>query len=114
MMKPKAALVIGGDFGKRKPYDAPEEEMGEESMFMAPKGMEMDGKKTGDTMEAVCTLEVKDGGMLCVRKVNGMDVPGYEDKEKMGEDKMPSKDTFTDAAMPEEGDMGGGDEKEAM
>ena len=93
-MKPKMTVVIGA----RKPYDAPEEP--EESMFPAPKGMDMDGKKPGDTMEAVCVLEVKDDGMLCVRKVNGMYVPGYEDKDDM--DKEKSSDSFMDAAMPDE------------
>jgi hypothetical protein len=107
---PKMALVIGGKMGPPKPYDAPDEP--EEHDFPAPEGMDMGEKKPGDMMEVVCTLEVKDNGMLCVRKVNGMEVPGYDDKEKPDEGEEKSSDTFMDAAMPE--DEAGGEEQEAM
>lgn len=119
MKNPKMALMVGGKMDKMgppKPYDAPEEE-GEESMFKAPEGMDVSDKKPGETMDVVCTLEVKDNGMLCVRKVNGMEVPGYEDKDKPDDESKESSDTFMDAAMPddgESGDAGGSDDKEAM
>lgn len=112
-MKPKMALVVGkmDKMGPPKAYDAPEEE-GEEAMFKAPEGMDIGDKKPGETMDVVCTLEVKDNGMLCVRKVNGMEVPGYEDKSKMDDEDKPSSDTFMDAAVPEDGEGAapGGDE----
>lgn len=109
MMKPAVKLVIGGKMGPPKPYDAPEEE-GEESMFKLPEGMEL---KPGEMKEVVCTVEGKDDGMACVRKVNGMEVPGYEDKDKPDDEEKPSSDTFTDAAMPEDAE-GGDQEQGAM
>jgi len=107
MKKPPGMSLVIGVGGKPKPYDAHEEE-GEESMFKLPEGMEL---KPGEMKEVVCTIEGKDDGMACVRKVQGMEVPGYEDKGMDDDKQMPSSDTFTEAAMPEEA---GGDEQEAM
>jgi hypothetical protein len=84
---PKMALVIGM---KGKP-GSPDEESNEGS-FPMPEGFDLDDKKTGDEFEAVCTLKVEDGGKLCVTKVEGMAVPGYDEKEESDEDDQEQPD----------------------
>lgn len=98
---PKLAVMIGS------PGGPPDEEEHDEVEFEAPSGIDLEGKQPGDTLEAVCVLEIKEGGKLCVRKVNGVDVPGYEDKKPAEEEAPPDdKESFTSAAM-------GGDEAPA-
>lgn len=103
MKKPAVALMIG----------APKKDASEDSEkgeFKAPEGMDMEDKKPGDMIEVVATCEVKDGGMLCVRKVNGMDVEGYDD-EAVPEEKEPYQGGFADAVMTGSG-AGAGEEAE--
>lgn len=100
---PKMMLVIGGGKGKEGDGES------HEGSFKAPEGMDMEGKKPGDTVQAVCDLEIEADGRLCVKKVNGMDVPGYEEEEskeqEMGEGEKPSyKGGFTNAVMPPDED----------
>lgn len=91
MPKPSVALMIG----------APKEDTSKDTKkgeFKAPADLDMEGKKPGDMIEVVATCEVKDDGMLCVRKVNGMDVEGYDDEAAPAE-KEPYQGGFADAVM---------------
>lgn len=90
--KPAMAVMIGAP---GSPDKEPDHDEGE---FHAPEGFDMEGKKPGEMIEAVVELEIKDNGMLCVRKLNGMDVEGYEDKETPKEEE-PKPDAFTDNVM---------------
>lgn len=87
--KPKMKLVIGVG---GKPGMGDDES--KEGSFPMPEGYDMEDKKPGDEFEAVCTLKVEDGGRLCVTKVEGMDVPGYDDKEEKDEGEAPEKGSF--------------------
>lgn len=46
--------------------------------FAAPDGFDLEGKAEGDTIEAVAELEIEEGGKLCLRKLNGIEVAGYD------------------------------------
>lgn len=102
--KPAVALMI------HAPGSAPDEPDGDEGEFQAPEGMDLEGKNPGDTIEVVATCEIKPDGKLCVRKVNGMDVPGYDDKDKTDDESAPDDDSFTSAAMGDQSQ--GGDTEE--
>lgn len=80
------------------PGSAPEPDH-DEGEFKAPEGMDMEDKKPGDMIEAVVELEIKENGMLCVRKVNGMEVGDYKEKGKPLEDDQEKPDDFADAVM---------------
>lgn len=92
--KPKAALVIS--MGKK------DGEAGDDkSYFSAPEGMDMEGKKPGDMIEFVGEARIEEDGKLCLKKMNGMDVPGAGEPEKMGDgEKDAYKGGFADAVMP--------------
>lgn len=94
--KPAMALMIGK---MDKPGSMPAEPDHDEGEFKAPEGFDMEGKKPGDTIEAVVELEVKDRGMLCVKKLNGMDVGGYGDDKPDEDEAPPEKGGFTDSVM---------------
>lgn len=105
MPKPKMMLAIGM---KGKPDDE-----SSEGSFPMPEGYDMEDRKPGDEFEAVCTLKVEDGGRLCVTKVEGMSVPGYDEKEEKDEgEEAPEKGGFVNAVFGkgnEETPDGGGD-----
>lgn len=74
--------------------------------FDAPEGFDLEGKEPGDMVEAVVELEVEEGGKLCLRKLNGIDVGGYDEKGvppgKLHMARYGGKKTmqsFTDAVM---------------
>jgi len=94
MVKPKAALVIKvGDKGGEPDHD--------ETYFSAPEGMDMEGKKPGDTIEFVGEARIEEDGKLCLKKMNGMDVPGAGEAQKMGDGEKDSyKGGFANAVMP--------------
>lgn len=100
------AVMIGTP-GGGPPKDG-EEPDHDEGEFQAPEGIDLEGKKPGEMIEVVATLEVKEGGKLCVRKVNGVDVPGYEDKPE--EEPAPDEENFTSAAMGKEEEAPTGEE----
>ena len=61
--------------------------------FKAPEGVDIEGKKPGDTFEAVVEFEVKEGGKLCVEKINGLELPD-SDKDEDESEENPAKSTF--------------------
>jgi len=102
MAKPKMSLVIG--VGKGKGGPAMDEEA-KEGAFKLPEGYDTGDMKEGDEFEAVCTLRIEPDGHACVTKVEGMDVPGYDDKEEQAEgEDHPEKGGFVNAVFGKGGE----------
>lgn len=105
--KPKLHVMIG--LGGKPGADEPDGD--EEASIEAPEGMDLEGKKSGDMIEAVTTYEIMPDNKLCARKVNGMPVPGYDDADKPDDaGAPPDDDSFTSAAMG--APPAGGDQEE--
>lgn len=50
--------------------------------FAAPAGLDFEDKKAGDTLEVVAELEIEEGGKLCLKKINGIEVEGRKPTPK--------------------------------
>lgn len=83
MKKPAVAIVVA-----HKPDAGPS--------FKAPEGMELDDKQPGDMIQAVVDLKIGSDGMLMLKKVNGLDVGGGDEKSPDEEQAPPS---FADSVM---------------
>lgn len=74
---PKAALVIAA---------GPAPDKGK-IIVPVPTGLDLEGKKPGETLDTVCEFEVEpDGKSLCLKKVNGIAMEGYGDNDEPDED----------------------------
>lgn len=66
----------------------------------APEGLDLEGKREGDTIETVNEWEIEKDGKLCLKSINGIEVEGYREKE---EEETESPKNFAEA-------VGGADE----
>ncbi len=93
-LKPKAAVIIA----EPKPDESDKGKI----IVPAPDGLDTEGKKPGETFDAVCEFEIEDDGKLCLKKINGIEMGGYEGDQK--EQEGPPENTFAGAVtgQPEE------------
>lgn len=83
MKKPAVAIVVA-----HKPDAGPS--------FKAPDGMDLEDKQPGDTIQGVVDFKVGPDRMLTLKKVNGMDLGGGEEKSPEENQAPPS---FADSVM---------------
>jgi hypothetical protein len=82
--KPKAILAIAA---------TPAPDKGK-IIVPVPNGLDLEGKKPGETLDTVCEFEVEpDGKSLCLKKVNGIVMDGYGDKDEPDEDDQTAPDS---------------------
>lgn len=88
-MKPKAAVVIAAG-----PAEPDADEKGKIIVPM-PQGMDDEGKKPGETIDAVCEFEIEpDGKSLCLKKINGIAMEGYKSDQDGDEEQSAPDNTF--------------------
>lgn len=66
-----AALIIA---------EKPEPKKGK-ILVEVPEGLDLEGKKPGDTLEVVSEFEIEKDGKLCLKSINGIELPDYKEQE---------------------------------
>lgn len=69
--------------------------------FKLPAGFALpEGKTDGDDFAAMCDFEIKPDGSVCLAKIGGVSMPGYDDKEEEDEP-AEGQDSAQDADAPQ-------------
>lgn len=51
-------------------------------IFKAPEGLDLEGKEKGDALEFVGEVRIEEDGKLCLKRINGIELSGYDEKPK--------------------------------
>ena len=83
--------------GRGEGEDGQTEGVGGEVEFEAPEGFEIPGGvKLGDTFESLATVELCEGGKLCLRAIDGVPVTSSESEEDKESEENEETDQIND------------------